>query len=205
MILDLPLAELLATWRPGSQGPDWTWDQEHDDLVDRDRDHIARDVALWWAGAPVEEPLLGSDGRVWDGHHRIVSAAIAGVEGVRCLLTDPGPGNPPERWSLEWRPDGHGPQITARYHGVDATIVDFGPGPGPGQDWTLVAARVVLASAAEHHNLTIDPGTPARFAATFPPAAAGGGFELSQFDVVAWHTRDRLRARHRTRRLGAEA
>ena len=70
-----PLAQILTFWRPGSQ--DWSWAEEYADLVDdpvtrRVRARVdAKGIGFADHVAPV---LLGSDGRVWDGHHRICIA-----------------------------------------------------------------------------------------------------------------------------------
>lgn len=72
----LPVDRIITDWRPGSH--DWTWDEEYRDLtVDNPvTDAIRRRVDTEGIGfqddiAPV---MLGSDGRVWDGHHRICIA-----------------------------------------------------------------------------------------------------------------------------------
>lgn len=71
------LARIVTFWRPGSRGDDWTWADEYHDLVgdpvtQRIRERVDSEGIDFADGfAPV---LLGSDGRVWDGHHRIVLA-----------------------------------------------------------------------------------------------------------------------------------
>lgn len=86
MITSLSVEEITALWRPGSH--DWPWSAEYDDLandpvtqaieerVDKEGIGFADDIA------PI---LLGSDGRVWDGHHRIV---IAMKRGIKTLNVD---------------------------------------------------------------------------------------------------------------------
>lgn len=75
----LTVAEAMDQWRPGSQ--DWTWADESRDLWDRDRQKMAALVSsIRWSGLREpeddEEPIcLGNDGRVWEGHHRLVAAA----------------------------------------------------------------------------------------------------------------------------------
>lgn len=67
------LAEFLATVRPGSRGDDWTWDDESLDLWRHDQKtmrQLADDIAANGQQTPV---TFGDDGRVWDGHHRIVA------------------------------------------------------------------------------------------------------------------------------------
>lgn len=68
------LSKLIESYRPGSYGDDWTWDDEAEDLFDREPDGmhlLIEDISKNGVLTPV---LLGSDGRVWDGHHRIVAA-----------------------------------------------------------------------------------------------------------------------------------
>ena len=101
------LAQILAFWRPGSH--DWTWADEYRDLISEPvTDRIRQRVASEGIGfaddfAPV---LLGSDGRVWDGHHRIVLAIEQGVsflnvEMAATTATDPTPTVPVSRESEE--------------------------------------------------------------------------------------------------------
>lgn len=69
--------EVLVSHRPGSR--DWTWADEAADLIERDGpalDELIRSVATEGVREPV---LLGDDGRVWDGHHRIIAALIVGT------------------------------------------------------------------------------------------------------------------------------
>lgn len=80
----MPLRRILAEWRPGSH--DWSWDDEYADLVDddvtRQIEERVLDEGIGFTDhiAPV---LLGSDGRVWDGHHRIVLAMKHGITELR--------------------------------------------------------------------------------------------------------------------------
>jgi hypothetical protein len=83
---------LMLHWRPGSHdtadGPEganhaWTWTHEATDLFTRDRDLtlaildrvVSEGIGFIDYAAPI---LLGNDGRVWDGHHRIVIAQALG-------------------------------------------------------------------------------------------------------------------------------
>lgn len=68
------LADLITRWAPGSQGAGWGWGDECFWCWDHHRDAMAdlvADIASNGIRAPV---LLGNDGRVWDGHHRICAA-----------------------------------------------------------------------------------------------------------------------------------
>lgn len=68
------LTDLLARWAPGSQNAEWDWDDEYDWCWDHHQTVMA-DLVADIASTGIREPvLLGSDGRVWDGHHRICAA-----------------------------------------------------------------------------------------------------------------------------------
>lgn len=83
----MSLAYLLEAWRPGSE--DWNWVDELMDVLRREclccgraghyqdalRDYM-EDEGAWWmtSNDPLDWPILGNDGRVWDGHHRILAA-----------------------------------------------------------------------------------------------------------------------------------
>jgi predicted unusual protein kinase regulating ubiquinone biosynthesis (AarF/ABC1/UbiB family) len=61
--------ELCRCYNVGSD--DWSWDQEAEWIYDENAekmDRLREDIASNGQKEPV---LLGSDGRVWDGHHRI--------------------------------------------------------------------------------------------------------------------------------------
>ena len=70
----LPLANVLAEWAPGSYDDRWTWDDEREWLWHCHREQMASLVADISANGVREPILLGDDGRVWDGHHRICAA-----------------------------------------------------------------------------------------------------------------------------------
>lgn len=94
----ISLSRLLVEFRPGSHGPDWTWEDETADLLSHPclcpstppnvvvecgtpghyqlmlEDHLRE-------RGRVEQPIcLGVDGRVWDGHHRVVAAIRLGFD-----------------------------------------------------------------------------------------------------------------------------
>ena len=76
----MPTADICAHWRPGSY--EWGWEEEFADMAQDPRTAgvLARVQAEGIGYADTEEPvLLGSDGRVWDGHHRIYLAATLGI------------------------------------------------------------------------------------------------------------------------------
>lgn len=92
----MPLVIVVRDWRPGSH--DWDWDDEERDLLAFRCLCATTDPQVEFIECPtpghyqlrleahlaehgITEPvLLGSDGRVWDGHHRIVAARRLGIE-----------------------------------------------------------------------------------------------------------------------------
>ena len=65
-------SEIMGRWRPGSYDPPWTWDDEAADLDSRGE---LADLTESVREHGVREPvLLAGDGRVWDGHHRVIAA-----------------------------------------------------------------------------------------------------------------------------------
>ena len=79
------VSHIVTFWRPGSY--DWTWAEEYADLIGdpvtaRIRERVsAEGIEFADAYAPV---LLGSDGRVWDGHHRICIAIEWRIPSLMC-------------------------------------------------------------------------------------------------------------------------
>ena len=94
----IQLADLLARYSPGSHGDGWTWDDEIADLLSapcmcpsEPPDKIVEcdtpghyqlmlEDQLRSDGRVYEPIMLGSDGRIWDGHHRIVAAVRLGFD-----------------------------------------------------------------------------------------------------------------------------
>lgn len=71
------VSDLLKLVRVGSQ--DWTWEEEFADLDARDGELMAgleRDIRANGIRKPV---TIGSDGRLWDGHHRVRVAVRIGL------------------------------------------------------------------------------------------------------------------------------
>jgi len=87
VLTPMSLTEITTSWRPGSY--DWTWREEYEDVMKQDRIRGVRDrVNAEGLGfidhiAPI---LLGNDGRVWDGHHRICLALENNVDSVMVEL-----------------------------------------------------------------------------------------------------------------------
>lgn len=98
---EMLLANLLRDYRPGSKGEDWTWDDEEADLLSMPCLCMSRPEQGRWTvcptfghyqknleariqekGSVTQGVLLGNDGRVWDGHHRIVAARRLGLTSV---------------------------------------------------------------------------------------------------------------------------
>jgi hypothetical protein len=72
-----PLARILAEVQCGSQ--DWTWDEEWADL-DHYRAKELADLETQIKANGITEPvLIGSDGRLWNGHHRLRLAVRLGI------------------------------------------------------------------------------------------------------------------------------
>lgn len=86
--MSMPLAEILAKWLPGSRPQPHTWDDEERDILERvclccdQPGHYQRQLEAFLAerGGIDQGICLGGDGRVWDGHHRIVAARRLGLD-----------------------------------------------------------------------------------------------------------------------------
>lgn len=79
------LEDILATYRDGDEGG---WDNEFQWLLDNHAEKIAdllRDVRENGFKHPI---ILGTDGRVWDGHHRLLVARILNVKDIPCIRAD---------------------------------------------------------------------------------------------------------------------
>lgn len=83
---DMLLSDVMNGWRPGSPRVDVVpttngeraeqWETEFRELSQRIRFwQVLESVRSEGMRRPV---LLGNDGRVWDGHHRILAAAVLG-------------------------------------------------------------------------------------------------------------------------------
>lgn len=73
--------EVMKRWRPGSyDSPGWNWSKEWRDVQKKtgsgDLRRLIESISAHGVTTPV---LLGDDGRVWDGHHRICIAHQLGV------------------------------------------------------------------------------------------------------------------------------
>ncbi|MGW5711629.1 hypothetical protein [Streptomyces olivaceus] len=86
-----PLVRVLAEVRCGSR--DWTWDEEWADLDRRHAEtgYLAKLEQQIRENGITMPVLVGSDGRLWDGHHRLRIAARLGIGYVPVELTSPAP------------------------------------------------------------------------------------------------------------------
>lgn len=86
VLSEMRLEDVLIGWRVGSA--DWGWAAE---FKDRRRncqgrlDQLATSIQETGMREPI---LLGSDGRVWDGHHRICAALMLALETVPVEILD---------------------------------------------------------------------------------------------------------------------
>lgn len=82
----VPLDALLTCYRPGSYPVPWGWDDEERSLHARvcvccgQPGHYQQQLEAHIAEHGIPGSVcLGTDGRVWDGHHRIVAARRLGI------------------------------------------------------------------------------------------------------------------------------
>ena len=82
-LASMPLAQIVTFWQPGSAN--WSWAEEYADVLTHGRTAEIRarvdSEGIGFADhiAPI---FLGSDGRVWDGHHRICIAIQRGIQSL---------------------------------------------------------------------------------------------------------------------------
>lgn len=92
VLVRMPLAQVVTFWRPGSE--DWSWAEEYEHIMtdqahvtDKIRERVQKEGIIFLDHvAPI---LLGNDGRVWDGHHRICIAIEMGIPDVMVEITPP--------------------------------------------------------------------------------------------------------------------
>lgn len=69
---------LIGVYSVGSG--DWPWIEEYENLIDQpDTQKLLERIRVEGIREPI---LLGTDGRVWDGHHRIIIAMHLGLDSV---------------------------------------------------------------------------------------------------------------------------
>lgn len=79
MAKHMGLNDLLKQYRDGDE---IGWQNEFDELWSREpgyMDHLCDSINRCGITIPI---LLGDDGRVWDGHHRLAAAQMLGLETV---------------------------------------------------------------------------------------------------------------------------
>lgn len=75
----MAVADILAQYVPGDEHG---WDVEFAWLRDNHSEKL-RDLSLSIQEHGIREPVvLGDDGRVWDGHHRLLVADALGLNSV---------------------------------------------------------------------------------------------------------------------------
>jgi hypothetical protein len=80
---ELSLDTILANWKPGSFDDPWTWGQEHEWLWCHQKKKM-KDLTKSISTHGIKTPIiLGDDGRVWDGHHRICIAIDLKIETLK--------------------------------------------------------------------------------------------------------------------------
>lgn len=92
---EVALADVLRDYVPGSFDQPWSWDDEQRwldefvsccDVPGHYQAALERHLA---SVGRIEQPVcLGDDGRVWDGHHRIVAARRLGFATIRVEVYD---------------------------------------------------------------------------------------------------------------------
>lgn len=143
----IPLAELLAKYTPGSSThKDWSWDDEEAEILGRtciccgQPGHYQQQLESHLSEHGLTQGVcLGDDGRVWDGHHRIVAARRLGIDVIpvesgeeagQRWLRDHGPVDwlcrkfgDRSPWEREWRERAargdYGPHERAKVQGQD--------------------------------------------------------------------------------------
>lgn len=75
----LSTEEILERWSPGSG--EWDWPTEWANITPHKNGTLVARLIRSIAAKGVKKPLqLGDDGRVWDGHHRLLLARLLGIK-----------------------------------------------------------------------------------------------------------------------------
>lgn len=75
----ISIKDIMKNYRPGSYDEPWEWRDELKEL--RKRNELS--IPFGQRSEDFEPVLLGDDGRVWDGHHRILAALRSGARELR--------------------------------------------------------------------------------------------------------------------------
>lgn len=70
--------ELMTKYKVGSE--EWSWEEEFSSIAEvhaQEMLNLMMDIKKNGFQVPV---LLGDDGRIWDGHHRIFAAYLMGLD-----------------------------------------------------------------------------------------------------------------------------
>lgn len=123
----IALADLLATVPPGWHTEPWSWEDEERDIRARlclccgqpghHQELVEKRVAT---NGLTEGVCIGNDGRLHDGHHRVVAAIVLGIEQI--------PLETREQADVHWARD-HGTHIWE--------LRRFGDVP-PGEHWDWI-------------------------------------------------------------------
>lgn len=76
---EMPLDKFLTTVKPGDE---WGWGIEIALLIRNHSERVealVRDISRQGIHTPI---LIGTDGRCWDGHHRITAAFLLGLQTI---------------------------------------------------------------------------------------------------------------------------
>jgi hypothetical protein len=84
----LPLKSVLAGWRDGDER-EGGWEEEFRFLRTEHFEHLMEVTQSIIRGGICEPIMLGSDGRVWDGHHRLCAAQALYLEYVPVAFAPP--------------------------------------------------------------------------------------------------------------------
>lgn len=85
---EIALADLLATVPPGHRPLPWSWENEERDIRSRlclccgRQGHYQETVEKRVAEFGLEGVCIGEDGRLHDGHHRVIAAKTLGIERI---------------------------------------------------------------------------------------------------------------------------
>lgn len=100
----MSLDYILENFTPGEEAN--AWSDEFVWIIENDYTHtarLAREVKRVGMNLPI---LLGNDGRVWNGHHRLLVALILGMTEVPVVHADDGYTDEEAGYPPEHREDG---------------------------------------------------------------------------------------------------
>lgn len=83
---EIHTSSLLVVFRPGDY-PERTWSDEFAWLWDNHQERMDMLTTSIQENGIQEPILLGSDGRIWDGHHRLAAAMRLGIDKVPVVFS----------------------------------------------------------------------------------------------------------------------